>query len=89
MSYTKQSTTPLYSTSASDFLIACNLVLTTSIGFTAKAALEPATQPDAKEHQNTASPDDKKTMFKLKIHNLYSVNSIHTRTILFSWSKSI
>lgn len=69
MSYVKQSTTPLYSTSASDFLIACNLVLITSIGFTAKAALEPATQPDTKEHQNTASPDYKKTTLKFKVHN--------------------
>lgn len=58
--YVKQSATPLYSTSASDFLIACNLVLITSIGFTAKAALEPAIQPDAKEHQNTASPNREK-----------------------------
>lgn len=60
LSYIKQSTTPLYSTSVSIFLIACNLVLTTSIGLTAKAALEPAIQPDTKEHQNTASPDKRK-----------------------------
>lgn len=67
MSYAKQSITPLYSISASDFLIACNLVLITSIGFTAKAALEPATQPDAKEHQNTASPD-KKILLKCMVY---------------------
>lgn len=65
LSYIKQSTTPLYSTSASDFLMVCSLVLITSIGFTAKAALDPATQPDAKEHQNTASPDDEKINFML------------------------
>ena len=36
------------------FLIACNRVLITSNGLTNKAAVDPATQPDKNEHQNTA-----------------------------------
>lgn len=56
MSYTNVSTIPLYLGAPSPVVIACNLVLTTSNGLTAKAAVEPATQPERKEHQNTASP---------------------------------
>lgn len=50
-----QSSTPSYVGSPGAFLITCNLVLTTSNGFTDNAAIEPAVQPDKNEHQNTAS----------------------------------
>lgn len=50
MTYVMQSTTPLNSLSPSAFLIACNRVLTTSNGLTARAAVEPAAKPARKEH---------------------------------------
>lgn len=49
-----QSSTPSYVGSPGAFLITCNLVLTTSNGFTDNAATEPAVQPAKNEHQNTA-----------------------------------
>lgn len=49
-----QSITPSYVGSPGALFIACSLVLTTSNGFTINAAVEPATQPDKNEHQNTA-----------------------------------
>lgn len=46
----------MYDISPSAFVRACRRVLTTSKGFTAKAAKEPAAHPERNEHQNTASP---------------------------------
>lgn len=48
--YVIQSKMPLNSFSPSALLIACNLVLTTSKGFTLIAATEPAQIPASKDH---------------------------------------
>lgn len=52
---TKVSTIPVYLDGPESFVIACNLVFTTSNGFTVNAATDPAAQPLIKEHQKTAS----------------------------------
>ena len=51
---------PLYCVSFAPLVNNCSLVLTTSKGFTAKAAKEPDAQPDRNEHQKTASPEKKR-----------------------------
>ncbi|KAH1023960.1 hypothetical protein HUJ05_003530 [Dendroctonus ponderosae] len=58
--YTKAFPIPEYDRSPSALCMACRRVLTTSNGFTDRAAKEPATHPDKNEHQNTASPKAKK-----------------------------
>lgn len=55
-SYPMQSNIPLNCISPSAFFNACNLVFTTSNGFTDNAANEPAAQPEANDTKNAASP---------------------------------
>lgn len=56
----KASATPEYVLSPSTFLIACKRVLTTSMGFTIKAARDPEVIPERNEHHNTASPANRR-----------------------------